>query len=178
MSHEVRTPLNAIVGFSGLMATATSEEEKKMYTDIISENNERLLRLVNDIFDLSQIDAGVLNFVYSEFDANDLLRELEGVFGMKLNENPLVALICEAHLEPIMMHSEKQRIIQVLTNLLHNAMKFTKTGKSVLDVVWRVQMKSVFMSLILALVFRKRSRRRYSPTLRNLTGRCREQDSD
>lgn len=49
MSHEVRTPLNAIVGFSGLMATATSEEEKKMYTDIISENNERLLRLVNDI---------------------------------------------------------------------------------------------------------------------------------
>ena len=70
MSHEVRTPLNAIVGFSGLMATATSEEEKKMYTDIISENNERLLRLVNDIFDLSQIDAGVLNFVYSEFDAN------------------------------------------------------------------------------------------------------------
>ncbi len=129
MSHEVRTPLNAIVGFSGLMATATSEEEKKMYTDIISENNERLLRVVNDIFDLSQIDAGVLNFVYSEFDANDLLRELEGVFGMKLNENPLVALICEAHLEPIMMHSEKQRIIQVLTNLLHNAMKFTKTGE-------------------------------------------------
>ena len=113
MSHEVRTPLNAIVGFSGLMATATSEEEKKMYTDIISENNERLLRLVNDIFDLSQIDAGVLNFVYSEFDANDLLRELEGLFGMRLNENPLVALVCEAHLEPIMMHSEKQRIIQV-----------------------------------------------------------------
>ena len=129
MSHEVRTPLNAIVGFSGLMATATSEEEKKMYTDIISENNERLLRLVNDIFDLSQIDAGVLNFVYSEFDANDLLRELEGLFGMRLNENPLVALVCEAHLEPIMMHSEKQRIIQVLTNLLHNAMKFTKTGE-------------------------------------------------
>ena len=129
MSHEVRTPLNAIIGFSGLMATATSEEEKKMYTDIISENNERLLRLVNDIFDLSQIDAGVLNFVYSEFDANDLLRELEGLFGMRLNENPLVTLVCEAHLEPIMMHSEKQRIIQVLTNLLHNAMKFTKTGE-------------------------------------------------
>ena len=129
MSHEVRTPLNAIVGFSGLMATATSEEEKKMYTDIISENNERLLRLVNDIFDLSQIDAGVLNFVYSEFDANDLLRELEGLFGMRLNENPLVALVCEAHLEPIMMHSEKQSIIQLLTILLHIAMKFTKTGE-------------------------------------------------
>ena len=129
ISHEVRTPLNAIVGFSGLIATASDEEEKKLYMDIISENNERLLRLINDIFDLSQIDAGVLNFVYSEFDANDLLRELEGLFGMRLNENPLVTLVCEAHLEPIMMHSEKQRIIQVLTNLLHNAMKFTKTGE-------------------------------------------------
>ena len=129
ISHEVRTPLNAIVGFSGLIATASDEEEKKLYMDIISENNERLLRLINDIFDLSQIEAGTLSFEYSEFDANDLLRELEGLFGMRLNENPLVALVCEAHLEPIMMHSEKQRIIQVLTNLLHNAMKFTKTGE-------------------------------------------------
>ena len=102
------------------------------------------MRLVNDIFDLSQIDAGVLNFVYSEFDANDLLRELEGLFGMRLNENPLVTLVCEAHLEPIMMHSEKQRIIQVLTNLLHNAMKFTKQVKSVSDVVWKARMKSNF----------------------------------
>ena len=129
MSHEVRTPLNAIVGFSGLMVSASSEEERKMYADVIAENNERLLRLVNDIFDLSQIESGTVDFVYTEFDANDLLRELEGVFGMKLNENPLVALICEAHLEPIIMHSEKQRIIKVLTNLLHNAMKFTKTGE-------------------------------------------------
>lgn len=129
MSHEVRTPLNAIIGFSGLMVTASSEEEKKMYFDIISENNERLLRLVNDIFDLSQIDAGVLNFEYSEFDVNDVLRELEGIFSMKMADKPSVALVCEAHLERTMMHSERQRIIQVMTNLLHNAMKFTTTGE-------------------------------------------------
>lgn len=129
MSHEIRTPLNAIIGFSGLMATASSEEEKKMYVDIISENNERLLRLINDIFDLSQIDAGVLNFEYSEFDVNDVLRELEGVFSAKLAENPSVALICEAELKPILMHSEKQRIIQVMSNLLLNAVKFTNTGE-------------------------------------------------
>lgn len=129
MSHEVRTPLNAIIGFSGLMVTASSEEEKKMYFDIISENNERLLRLVNDIFDLSQIDAGVLNFEYSEFDVNDVLRELEGIFAMKMTDNPSVALVCDAHLERTMMHSERQRIIQVMSNLLHNAMKFTTTGE-------------------------------------------------
>ena len=129
MSHEIRTPLNAIVGFSGLMATATTDEEKKMYGDIITENNERLLHLVDDIFDLAQIEAQTLTFQYSEFDANDLLRELEGVFKVKLSGNPLVELICEAHLQPIIMYSERHRIIQVLSNLLHNAMKFTETGE-------------------------------------------------
>lgn len=129
MSHEVRTPLNAIVGFSGLMVTANSEEEKKMYYDIITENNERLLRLVSDIFDLSQIEAGAATFEYSEFDANDLLRELDGIYRMKLSEKPSVELICESHLTPIMMRSERQRIIQVISNLLHNAMKFTNTGE-------------------------------------------------
>ena len=122
MSHEVRTPLNAIVGFSGLMVSASSEEERKMYADVIAENNERLLRLVNDIFDLSQIESG------TEFDANDLLRELEGIFKTKLN-NSSVELVCEAHIQPIMMYSERERIIQVLSNLLHNAMKFTASGE-------------------------------------------------
>ena len=129
MSHEVRTPLNAIVGFSGLMASASTDEEKQMYFDIISQNNERLLRLINDIFDLSQIEAGTLNFEYSEFDANDLLRELHGIVQLKQKENPNVEFICSSHLEPIMLHSERQRIIQVMTNFLHNAMKFTKNGK-------------------------------------------------
>lgn len=129
MSHEIRTPLNAIVGFSGLMVTAASEEERKMYADIIAENNERLLRLVNDIFDLSQIESGTATFKYSEFDVNDLLRELEGIFRMKLNGQSPVELVCEAQVQPIMMYSEQQRIIQVLTNLLHNAMKFTQTGE-------------------------------------------------
>lgn len=129
MSHEVRTPLNAIVGFSGLMVSASSEEERKMYADIITENNERLLRLVNDIFDLSQIEAGAVEFQYSEFDVNDLLRELEGIFRMRMNGQSPVELVCEAQLQPIMMYSEQQRIIQVLTNLLHNAMKFTESGE-------------------------------------------------
>ena len=77
---------------------------------------------MNDIFDLSQIESGTVDFVYKEFDANDLLRELDGIFMAKLNNSP-VELICEAHVQPIMMYSERERIIQVLSNLLHNAMK-------------------------------------------------------
>lgn len=129
ISHEVRTPLNAIVGFSGLIADTTDEEEKQMYMDIISENNERLLRLINDIFDLSQIESGTLKFEYSEFDANDLLRELEGIFHMKLTDNSSVELICEASMQPIMMYSERHRILQIMANLIHNAVKFTKAGE-------------------------------------------------
>lgn len=129
ISHEIRTPLNAIIGFSGLIATASSEEEKQMYMDIISENNERLLRLINDIFDLSQIESGTLTFEFSEFDANDLLRELEGIFKVKLADNPSVDLICGANLQPVMMYSERHRVIQVMANLIHNAIKFTKSGE-------------------------------------------------
>ena len=88
-----------------------------------------MLRLINDIFDLSQIEAGTLNFEYSEFDANDLLRELEGMFKVKLFNNPSVDLICEDSVQSIIMYSERQRIIQVMANLIHNAIKFTKSGE-------------------------------------------------
>lgn len=130
MSHEIRTPLNSIVGFSGLLASASTEEEKKMYSDIISQNNERLLVLVNDILDLSQIEAGVANFEYSTFDVHDVLRELYGIFTLKqIKENPAVQLICEAHVEPLLVYSERGRVLQIMTNLIHNALKFTKEGE-------------------------------------------------
>ena len=64
-----------------------------------------------DIFDLSQIESGTVDFVYKEFDANDLLRELDGIFKAKLNNSP-VELICEAHVQPIMMYSERERIFR------------------------------------------------------------------
>ena len=113
---------------SNMMVELLGEEERKMYADILAENNERLLRLVNDIFDLSQIESGTIDFVYTEFDVNDLLRELDGIFKTKLN-NSSVKLICEAHVQPIIMYSERERIIQVLSNLLHNAMKFIESGE-------------------------------------------------
>ena len=129
MSHEVRTPLNAIVGFSSLLATASDKEEKDMYIDIINQNNDRLLKLINDILDLSQIDSGTLNFQYSDFDVNDLLRELYELFKFRLKEKPDITLFCEAGLDPIMIRTERQRVMQVLINLLTNAMKFTQQGE-------------------------------------------------
>lgn len=129
MSHEIRTPMNAIVGFSSLLATASSEEEKNMYTDIINQNSDRLLQLISDILDLSQIEAGSFDFHYSEFNANDLLRELYALFNIRLVEKPEVTLVCEADLTELTIYSERQRIMQVFMNLLTNAMKFTQKGE-------------------------------------------------
>ena len=100
-----------------------------------------------------------MNFEYSEFDANDLLRELEGMFKVKLFNNPSVDLICEDSVQSIIMYSERQRIIQVMANLIHNAIKFTKQVRYALVAVWRERMRFTFMYLILELEFERRTAR-------------------
>ena len=100
-----------------------------MYTEIINQNSDRLLQLISDILDLSQIEAGSFDFHYSEFNANDLLRELYASFNIRLSEEPEVTLVCEADLTELTVYSERQRIMQVFMNLLTNAMKFTQKGE-------------------------------------------------
>lgn len=129
MSHEIRTPLNAIIGFSGLLASTDDDAEKKMYLDIVAENNHRLLQIVTDVLDLSKIESGSLDFHYSRFDVNDLLCGLHGILEIRLKDNPDIKLVCEAGTDEWMIYSEQQRIVQILTNLVHNAIKFTQNGE-------------------------------------------------
>lgn len=85
MSHEIRTPLNAIVGFAGLLGTA-SDQDRISYVEIIKGNTNMLLQLVNDILDMSKIEAGTLEFIYTDVDVNQIMRELEGIFRLRLEE--------------------------------------------------------------------------------------------
>lgn len=128
MSHEIRTPLNAIVGFSELLAAANTEEEKQKYLEILHTNSELLLQLVNDILDLSKIEAGTLEFVYSDVDINLLLNDLEQLFRMKIGSNSPVQIITESGLPSCMVHTDRNRIAQVVSNFVSNAIKFTTEG--------------------------------------------------
>lgn len=126
MSHEIRTPLNAIVGFSNLIIQSEDPEESAEFCKIIETNNELLLQLVNDILDLSKIEAGQLDFVYSDVNISDIFTTLEQMFRQRMKEG--VALSCELPQHPYVIHSEKNRLTQVITNFLTNACKFTKRG--------------------------------------------------
>ena len=128
MSHEIRTPLNAIVGFAGLLANA-SESERNSYVEIIKGNTNMLLQLVNDILDMSKIEAVTLEFIYSDTDVNQIMRELEGIFRLRLEEaDSSVRIVFEPCLPVCFIHTEKNRVSQVLSNFLSNAFKYTKEG--------------------------------------------------
>lgn len=126
MSHEIRTPLNAIVGFSTLIGETEDREEIEEYVKIIQTNNELLLQLINDILDLSKIEAGQMDFHYSDFELSEIFRDLEKIYRSRVKEG--VKLICELPSEPCLIHSERNRLTQVLSNFLSNACKFTFQG--------------------------------------------------
>ena len=128
MSHEIRTPLNAIVGFSGILASVEEEKEKQEYVSIIENNNALLLQLISDILDLSKIEAGTMEFVYSDFELNKVMQELENSLRLKLDPAKEVSLSFEPGLPECYGHLERNRLSQLIINLVTNAIKFTDKG--------------------------------------------------
>ena len=130
MSHEIRTPLNAITGFAEVLASAnTEEEEKAQYQEIIKMNADLLLQLVNDILDMSKIEAGTLEFVYTKVDINLLLSDLRQLFQMRVNDaGKNIQIIAEPSLPSCSIETDRNRVAQVLSNFTTNAIKFTQEG--------------------------------------------------
>lgn len=127
MSHEIRTPLNVIMGFSNLIVTAATEEEKRMYAEVLENNCSLLLQLINDILDLSKIESGTLTFAEEEMELNILLEELASAMRTRIVAEEVV-LNCVTLSAPCFVVAEKKRLSQVLINLLTNAIKFTTKG--------------------------------------------------
>ena len=126
MSHEIRTPLNAIVGFSSLLAETDSRSERQEYIKIVQENNELLLQLISDILDLSKIEAGTFNFVYTNVDVNETCSEIIKSMGMKVSKG--VELIFGELFPECYIYMDKNRFTQVISNFINNALKFTQQG--------------------------------------------------
>lgn len=127
MSHEIRTPLNAIVGFSKLLTYADSQAEKNQYAEIIERNSEMLLNLFNDILDLSALEAGSLMFNIRSIKLIDVCLQLEQQFCHKVQSG--VKLILDDVDTDIYVSGDWNRIIQIISNLLSNAAKFTQKGE-------------------------------------------------
>lgn len=126
MSHEIRTPLNAIVGFSHLIAESDDAEERKTYYNIVNANNERLLQLINEILDLSKIESGTIEFSFGPASLHNLCREVHDAHIFRTPQG--VSLVYEPSDESLMIETDKNRVFQVISNLIGNAVKFTKEG--------------------------------------------------
>lgn len=134
MSHEIRTPLNAIIGFSQLLSyEEVSDDLKQEYYKLMDSNGSQLLDLVDDIIDLAKIESGQIVIKKKAINVNDLLKELHKNFQEKAKQDNLLSKLNLTLKTPIrsdgvFINSDRQRIIQVLNNLVGNALKFTKKG--------------------------------------------------
>ena len=131
MSHEIRTPLNAIVGFTNVLLGEGSEEidpdEKASMLEIINHNNELLLKLINDVLEISRLDSGGLDFDMKEWNMTDIVKEIYKTY------QPLIRSSLQFCLElddtvPVPVHTDRLRFAQVISNFLNNANKFTQNG--------------------------------------------------
>lgn len=146
MSHEIRTPLNAIVGFSDVLASGgSSEDEQQGYVDIIKTNSDLLFRLINDILDVSRLEADRVTFTFEECDVVPLCqRVLASVSQARKSENEF---IFECDRESMDMRTDTQRLQQVIINLLSNADKFTRNGKITLGLKMDEKQREVLFSV-------------------------------
>jgi signal transduction histidine kinase/ligand-binding sensor domain-containing protein len=129
MSHEIRTPLNAIAGFSSLFnEPGTNEEDRKTYQQIIQNNIESLLRLINDILDLSTIEANQIKIYYAPFSPADVFLEVYHQFLPQATQEVTFHLKIEEKSRGVIINSDEYRFRQILSNLISNAFKFTEAG--------------------------------------------------
>ena len=131
MSHEIRTPLNAIVGFASLLVESDNKEERQEYVNIMQENTDLLLQLISDILDLSKIEAGTLDFTMDHLDIKSFCEDIMRNYDIK--EDKPVPVLLAPDLPEYYIHTDKKRLMQVITNFINNALKFTEKGQIILE---------------------------------------------
>lgn len=126
MSHEIRTPLNAIEGFSRIMAETDSAEERMKFMEIIESNNARLMNLINEILDLSRVEAGEISIKKAPTDLNQLCQSMKQLFRFRCPDS--VNMVWSRPNMNVMLNTDENRLTQVFSNLISNALKHTASG--------------------------------------------------
>ena len=126
MSHEIRTPLNAIEGFSRVIAETDSQEDRMKFYEIIESNNNRLLNLVNEILDLSRVESGEIVMKKSKTDLNELCGSIKNIFRFRCPDT--LKLIWNKPTMTVFLNTDANRLVQVFSNLISNALKHTSMG--------------------------------------------------
>ncbi|MFO7939259.1 MAG: HAMP domain-containing sensor histidine kinase, partial [Bacteroidales bacterium] len=133
MSHEIRTPMNGIIGFSNLLLTPVDEQQQKHYAGIIAKSADRLLRLLNDLIDISKIETGQMELNFQQIDVSNLMKEWADFYSMHARDKNIhLQLYTPNHASKHTLYTDKERLGQVLSNLLSNAFKHTQKGRIVL----------------------------------------------
>jgi hypothetical protein len=147
MSHEIRTPLNAIVGFSQLLGSNTDleNEEKTEFSELINKNSVLLLKLINDILDLSRIESGRISFTYEDCNLNQLINDIFNTHKVLMPQN--VELRKQVPDNPAIIHTDRLRLTQVITNFINNATKFTSEGYIELKYQYSDDNRSIHISV-------------------------------
>lgn len=128
INKEVRSPLNTIKSCTDLLAQAESEEEKVKYKEIIKINATLLLQTISDILDMSKIESGTLEFIYSKTDINALLNDVQQHFLLKADPNKPIKIDIHPACTPCIIETDRNWVSQVLSNFTSNAFKFTEAG--------------------------------------------------
>ena len=128
MSHEIRTPMNAVIGYSDLLSNSVTDPQQRNYLDAIRAGSRSLLMLINDILDLSRIEAGKMRLDYSPVSVRRLLDDVRHIFDLRAREQGITLEVSVGSDMPVTMMLDETRFRQVLFNLVGNAIKFTHEG--------------------------------------------------
>ena len=134
MSHEIRTPINAVVGFTGLLQKTLLDADQKQFVNLIQHSGQNLLAVVNDILDISKIEAGMMRITKQPFNLNEVCNSIKMMFEHKIEDKKLLLKFEYDNNIPEIIIGDDERLKQVLINLLNNAIKFTQHGSITLQV--------------------------------------------
>ena len=143
MSHDIRTPMNAIIGITSLIRHDAGNKAKVIeYADKIDISSQHLLGIINDVLDMSKIEAGKTVFKYSDFSILDLVQELDTIFHTQIYEKQQTLTIIKENIQHEWVNGDQVHLMQIFSNLLSNAVKYTQEGGEIQFFVEECETKS------------------------------------